>query len=801
MDELLQSIIDKRFDKNNFKSLAINYKELLSLPLDEYTVHSLVELDSSNLIDDFFEKYYKYFLDKQFVRDFILKHFSHGISSQLVAEHLNDNRQCTSLLIEALPDNYNEIYTSIEHNFDSQHRLKLLQLTLSLVSQQPIHSHHLIHSELFQLILISSLIDLDSSIISLINCILSILLPKYPQLLSNYVPTFLALVGRTLVWKRRKNDFIQNEILSGLSSSSSSSYNLTVKPTKLSQIVNQTAYTPSTTPLFTFLYGIFPSNTLAFLRSPIDYLQSYNFDNPYYQDLEHWLFVDLIKARSLPLLRTHLIHPFFLKYTLNDPHHELSQTNQRWPDPESQAILAQCAVLEINAATIVEYGRRIAEGIIVDGNTLLDQENANLSQLDSQVDQSMIYLPESKALRDSIQKARADHAVELKKNDNDRDVDLERDFTYEQYIKGQLLMRLGQLHRRRLAEARDEDAQQSLYIHLRELSSRLSQAQAALSNARSEAAKTHARHVTWTDELQRKVKYFREEKKNWDAEAVGLRGERSAAEEIIRVNLGRLADSGNRIFELENQIREWQPKIEEFDKLDERNKDLVKSLAARDDDLFRHDEQRREMQILLGRFNQLKTMTKAERDARIAAENEARKSRNESDQLKLKNEHLEGRLREVIESREKQEIHQVKQAREYYVPDSNNTALQEEILTLRSQVERLEAEKREGMSMYSRDDDESSDEDVVFTRRESSRSPLTKSPSVPPISLFPASLSNAWTQSQPTTPQVSTASNEALHTRTRHVRSPTLSSAPSVIAGLGLGPNSRKSSSERKLSS
>ncbi|EIM19275.1 hypothetical protein WALSEDRAFT_61545, partial [Wallemia mellicola CBS 633.66] len=280
MDELLQSIIDKRFDKNNFKSLAINYKELLSLPLDEYTVHSLVELDSSNLIDDFFEKYYKYFLDKQFVRDFILKHFSHGISSQLVAEHLNDNRQCTSLLIEALPDNYNEIYTSIEHNFDSQHRLKLLQLTLSLVSQQPIHSHHLIHSELFQLILISSLIDLDSSIISLINCILSILLPKYPQLLSNYVPTFLALVGRTLVWKRRKNDFIQNEILSGLSSSSSSSYNLTVKPTKLSQIVNQTAYTPSTTPLFTFLYGIFPSNTLAFLRSPIDYLQSYNFDNP-----------------------------------------------------------------------------------------------------------------------------------------------------------------------------------------------------------------------------------------------------------------------------------------------------------------------------------------------------------------------------------------------------------------------------------------------------------------------------------------------------------------------------------------
>ena len=42
------------------------------------------------------------------------------------------------------------------------------------------------------------------------------------------------------------------------------------------------------------------------------------------------------------------------------------------------------------------------------------------------------------------------------------------------------------------------------------------------------------------------------------------------------------------------------------------------------------------MQILLGRFQVLKTMTKAERDARINSENECRLIRLENEELKLK---------------------------------------------------------------------------------------------------------------------------------------------------------------------
>lgn len=587
MDELIYSIKHKEFDKKYYKHFKFDEFKPRNLPLTEYTVNCLLDLEFESNLGFFTENYYIYYLRNERVRKLLKLHLDKHTASLLIREYINQSsisEDSKDFLIEVLPSHASTIYAILINYFKSEsYRLQTLELIFSLVSQQSIHSHQLISSDLFQLIILSSLTDNDSSVISLINCIYSILLPKFQILLSEYIPTFLAFIGRILVWKRRKNAFIHSEIINEIDKLAVTP-TLTLKNQEFDQLIQDSKFTPSPSPLFTFIYGIFPANTLAFLRAPIDYLKSFDFDNPYNQDLDQWLFEDLIKARSLPLLRTHLIHPFFLKYPLNDPHYELTQTNKRWPDAESQAILAQCAVLEINAASIVEYGRRIAEGIIVDGNTLLNQENANLSQLDAQTDQSIIYLPESKALRDSIHQARMEYAV----NDNfagEKDEfetdDIKRDYTYEQYIKGQLLMRLGQLHRRRLAEARDEDAQQSMYIHLRELSSRLSQAQAALSNARSEAAKTHARHITWTDELQRKVKYFREEKKNWDAEAVGLRGERSASEEIIRVNLGRLADSGNRIFELENQIREWTPKIEEFEKLQERNKELVKLLADR----------------------------------------------------------------------------------------------------------------------------------------------------------------------------------------------------------------------------
>lgn len=601
-DEVNELINTKRFKKDLVKVNLDNYKPR-DLVKDDYTLNCLIDLDLDFNKDlrFYFSHYFRHFLWDERLKLFIFNSVNDDIihllidflfsgisndddlddndygndyndinNNKYIQSSLNDDlcspstsysqddeddnkAEAEKILINLIPIEPSKIFNNLITPFKlTSTRIHVLEFLLKCLSTHSIHSHILIKSNLFKLILKSSLIDQNFTLINLINLIISILLPKFPLICSNYISYFLAFIGKILIFKRRKDDNFNTF----------NKFNLTLRDESELKPINSKFLKlfPTPTPLFTFLYGIFPSNTLSFLREPIKYLIESDFQNPFNEPLNHWLFVDLIKARSLPLLRTHLIHPFFLKYPLNDPQEELEQTGNRWPDAESQAILAQCSVLEINAATIVEFGRRIAEGFIED------------TQLLNSLDFDQCFnLSESNAFN---------NANNLSSND------LMSNFIYEQYIKGQLLMRLGQLHRRRLAEARDEDAQQSLYIHLHDLSDRLNNAQLALSNARSEAAKTHARHVTWTDELQKKIKLFRDEKKNWDAEAVFLRGERSASEEIIRVNLGRLADSGNKIFELENLIREWKPKIEKFEQIEDRNRQLVKSLAERLDISF-----------------------------------------------------------------------------------------------------------------------------------------------------------------------------------------------------------------------
>ena len=266
------------------------------------------------------------------------------------------------------------------------------------------------------------------------------------------------------------------------------------------------------------------------------------------------------------------------------------------------------------------------------------------------------------------------------------------------------------------------------------------------------------------------------------------------------------------------------------------------------------------MQILLGRFQVLKTMTKAERDARINSENECRLIRLENEELKLKlnnintkfnkiEEHHNLNLNRVIDQNVKSQQmnisnqQQVKSNSQLY---KRNLQLEETVLELKSQIEQLKISNQNRRRSHSRhdDDDDDDDDDSSLSNESNSdnddnnsnsddnnantnnndnilKGKLT-SPKIPPISLFPASISTAWSQSQPVSPIIDQQYQQQ-HSRTslsgyfqqhspnlinknstdnnnhgiknKHKRSSTLSSAPSVITGLGLS-NSRSNSRE-----
>ncbi|KAK4698655.1 hypothetical protein P7C70_g7620, partial [Phenoliferia sp. Uapishka_3] len=94
--------------------------------------------------------------------------------------------------------------------------------------------------------------------------------------------------------------------------------------------------------LFTVLYGTYPCNFTAFLRDPLGYLRSKNYQFPNSDNISDSGFGSLdsnaIKYRSAPLIRQHTLHPSLFTLDLST---ELTDTN-RFRSLEAADIMAEC---------------------------------------------------------------------------------------------------------------------------------------------------------------------------------------------------------------------------------------------------------------------------------------------------------------------------------------------------------------------------------------------------------------------------------------------------------------------------
>ncbi|KAA8916842.1 hypothetical protein TRICI_000961 [Trichomonascus ciferrii] len=79
---------------------------------------------------------------------------------------------------------------------------------------------------------------------------------------------------------------------------------------------------PSITPLFTFLYGLFPANLISFLKKPSKYLAKANFTLPFN---DFWDEYEIV-AVSKPIFELHVLNPGLISNTVED---ELNDSN-RW---------------------------------------------------------------------------------------------------------------------------------------------------------------------------------------------------------------------------------------------------------------------------------------------------------------------------------------------------------------------------------------------------------------------------------------------------------------------------------------
>jgi hypothetical protein len=126
--------------------------------------------------------------------------------------------------------------------------------------------------------------------------------------LKNMLPTLLAILARLMCWKERppvkgrEASDIDVEFERELENEANRVFSISphIKWERLEMTFNLNPHppSPSSRPLFTVLYYLYPANLLIFLRTPVKYLITSAVDSPYKEPWEQTLDQDQIRRAS-----------------------------------------------------------------------------------------------------------------------------------------------------------------------------------------------------------------------------------------------------------------------------------------------------------------------------------------------------------------------------------------------------------------------------------------------------------------------------------------------------------------------
>lgn len=208
---------------------------------------------------------------------------------------------------------------------------------------------------------------------------------------------------------------------------------------------------------------------------------------------------------------------------------------------------------------------------------------------------------------------------------------LRNELNFELYLKEQHLRHIGRLHREKVTDTALEAERQNLYHTVRTLRTSHAAQSAELERCRAEASATKARHVQWEADLNNKLKAYREERKAWTTEARQLKAQAEEDAATISSLQRQLEESGAQLFELQTKMEADEPKLAKLEQYEAKIAQLTTCLAYWDADVLKYEQQRREMEKLLTKWDEMAYLveateaTLAEVEARCAgleAENE-----------------------------------------------------------------------------------------------------------------------------------------------------------------------------------
>ncbi|TFK54957.1 hypothetical protein OE88DRAFT_1717047 [Heliocybe sulcata] len=537
-------------------------------------------------------------------------------------------------------------------------------------------SHPLISS-----LLVSLLVDNSSTVCTSGLTVASKLLPIFAvhatDALKAMLPQLLAILARTICWKERQPTTPSLEDVEGDETSPEPSATALVLPRLRAdlgwerlEMTFAASSAPSPHHYFTYIYYLFPCNTIRFLRSPLGYINGHSLPSPYTEPWEEIWDEDEIKSRSESILRGHVVHPRLL---WSDATEELAQPRV-WAQYSVSRIVGECSMLNVRD---VSLALREKEPSSEGGATSQEKQEDETTQaaphivdLTSRPGCPRISMREmvatSLALK-SVQEVEvvdmeagwpselfpsaggspSKRAISLPRGDDtsaaesgeqsnvvqaisalQREVLLLRnELNFEMWVNRENAKHIGHLHQDRILSRSAEVERQGLHNKLREYKSQVNRLRQELKQYKEQTAATKQMYVNWNQEQQNKLRASREQLKALQAQTTLLRNENKEAKAHLEAQKQLVGDAARKTFQLETTIKENQHKIDRLHDYERRIDQLTKMERLWEEDVNRGNEQARIIEGLISTYKKMELRLEAYEKTQIEMEEDARTAR------------------------------------------------------------------------------------------------------------------------------------------------------------------------------
>ncbi|KAF9264764.1 hypothetical protein L218DRAFT_899786 [Marasmius fiardii PR-910] len=479
---------------------------------------------------------------------------------------------------------------------------------------------------------------------------------------------------------------------------------------------------PNCRKYFSFLYYLFPSNLIKFLRDPVHYFGGSTFESPYQLDWSDVLNETKIRSLSGYLFRRHIIHPMLI---FQDADGELVG-RCFWAKYDIPQIATEASMLDVMNISLAfrerlrEDSRKttLDEGLPphLDRPRLLLQNMVETTALlKSGIDIETLRPTSHWSSAAPQQHIDVEHGEDFESSSDENSSgapgigraisDLQRqvlllrnELNFELWLARENVKHIGRLYQDHTVTQNAEVERQGLYNKLRNYRAQVVRLESELRENKEQMFSAKNKYMDWNNELQKKLRELRDEKKAWLAEAAQLRAESAKAADLFDAQGKLLLEASKEVFQLQTQKKETQHKIDRLLDYEKQIEQHMKIQTLWSGDFTRFNERGEELELVKSQNKQLQLRLQSLEATRQEIEHDNETYRRQIHALEHLSPRTSPRQHPFTDAQKRQRTTDVTEE-SYRALREQNSDLREEVEELRAMVEVLrgQVEGRRGL--------------------------------------------------------------------------------------------------------